>query len=141
MMPTFSAPSPAAFCGLPHAAASRTRARAARRNVADPLIGRLSLPRCFAWAHARSATGTEPRVRKPSGDRSAWGIDTCAGFALRDGVARLHSGRPQCGPPIHGFGCVLRHSVGAIVGGRSFMKLKIWSVALAALLVALVVTP
>src|SRR4051812_11178682 len=102
MMPTFSGPSPppAACWGLPHAAASRTIASAARRNVADPLIGRLSLPRCFAWAHARSAAGTEPRVRPPPGDGPAWGIYTCEGVAAAGGVAHLHSDRPQCGPPI-----------------------------------------
>src|SRR5512138_2576 len=141
MMPTFSGPSPppAACCGLPHAAASRTTERAARRNVADPLIGRLSLPRCFGWAHARSAAGAEPRVRRPPGGGRPWGIDTCEGVTARGGVGHLHSDRLQCGPPIHGFGCGARHTVGAIVGGRCPVRKKIWSVVLAALLVALVV--
>src|SRR3954467_11999868 len=130
MMPTFSGPSPppAACCGLPHAAASRTTERATRRNVADPLIGRLSSPPCFAWAHARAATEAEPGGRPPPADGRAWGIDTCEGVAAGGGVAHLHSDRPECGPPIHGFGCVARHTVAPIVGGRCLVKLKVLSV-------------
>src|SRR3954471_6540914 len=101
-MPTRSGPSPlslAACCGLPQPATTRAAAvmAAARRDVADPLIGRLSLHRRFAFAHARSASTHGTTCAAATGRRTDMAARHIAG-------GLLHSGPSQCGPPVHGVG-------------------------------------